>query len=477
MCAVEITDSNKYSRLNEVVNAYKSCNTMFLYSDDSLVELNLFIDDNNNAVARAKIKHLYFMRNFNTSNVTDMGGMFYGCSGLTTLEVSNFDTSNVTNISNMFYHCSSLTTLDVSNWDTSKVIYIHNMFNGCKSLTTLDVSNFDTSKVTQMNDMFHGCSSLTTLDVSEWDTSKVDTMVNMFLGCSILETLDVSEWDTSMVTNMCSMFQACSSLTTLDVSKWKTSSVNNISYMFCECSSLTTLDVSNWNTSKVTTFEKTFINCKSLTSLNVSNWDLSSATTIRWMFDGCTELVDLDISNWDTSNVTIYGGNGGGAFSNCPKLKSDKFPVFDFSKAKVFTRFIANSYSITELHFKNFGPNATMFNDGYRGGKFIDLDNNGSLTTVTGLNLTYMANNDASHLNYGIIYSPTLVNLTLEGTINNSFKIEANALSHDSLMNIINALATLSKNQNKTANIGSTNLAKLTNTEIKIATDKGWTLV
>ena len=393
------------------------------------------------------------------------------------LEVNYINTDNITDMSYMFGSCTNLTSVNSSNWNTSNVTNMYGMFHTYPNLQTLDVSNLDTSKADNLGGMFYGCSGLTTLDVSNFDTSMATKMGNMFDGCSGLTTLDVSKWDTSKATGMNNLFGNCIKLTTLDVSKWKTSKVTNMEKMFYGCTNLQTLDVSNWDTSSVTNMGDLFRHCKGLTSLNASNWDLSSATTIRWMFDGCTELVDLDISNWDTSNVDTYGGNGGSVFSNCPKLKSDKFPVFDFSKAKNFTRFIEKSYSITELHFKNFGPNATMFNDGYRGGQIISLDNNGSLTTVTGLNLTYMANNDAYNLNYGIIYSPTLVNLTLEGTINNSFKIEANALSHDSLMNIINALAALSKNQNKTANIGSTNLAKLTNTEIKIATDKGWTLV
>ena len=35
---------------------------------------------------------------FDTSNVTDMNGMFYGCSSLTSLNLTGFDTSNVTNL-------------------------------------------------------------------------------------------------------------------------------------------------------------------------------------------------------------------------------------------------------------------------------------------------------------------------------------------------------------------------------------------
>jgi surface protein len=48
------------------------------------------------------------------------------------------------------------------------------------------------------------------------------------------------------------------------------------------------------------------------------------------------------------------------------------------------------------------------------------------------------------------------------------------ALSHDSLMSIINNLITVTSS--KTLTLGATNLAKLTADEIAIATNKGWTV-
>ncbi|ENI1315973.1 InlB B-repeat-containing protein [Listeria monocytogenes] len=80
--------------------------------------------------------------NLDTSNVTDMFGMFSYCAA-TSLDLSNFDTSNVTNMEAMFYDCAA-TSLDVSNFDTSNVTEMRVMF--CYSaVTSLDLSNFDTS--------------------------------------------------------------------------------------------------------------------------------------------------------------------------------------------------------------------------------------------------------------------------------------------------------------------------------------------
>lgn len=127
--------------------------------------------------------------NFDTSAVTDMGGMFSSCSSLTSLDLSNFNTSKVTNMNYMFRECSHFTSLDVSSFDTSKVTRMYGMFERCNSLTSLDLSNFDTSAVTDMTSMFSGCSGLTSLDLSNFDTSAATQINNMFQGCTALKNI------------------------------------------------------------------------------------------------------------------------------------------------------------------------------------------------------------------------------------------------------------------------------------------------
>ena len=178
------------------------------------------------------------LSNFDTSNVTDMNGMFCNCSSLENLNISSFTTSNVTNMLNMFASCNWLTTLDLSNFDTSNVTNMAGMFSNCGRLTTLNVSSFDTSNVTSMNAMFI-CGSLTTLDVSSFDTSNVTDMTQMFSSCSSLTTLDLSRFNTSKVTNMNLMFSYCSRLTTVYVSDlWDTDKVNSSNNMFIVCKNL-----------------------------------------------------------------------------------------------------------------------------------------------------------------------------------------------------------------------------------------------
>ena len=175
----------------------------------------------------------------NTKNVTNMSVMFWGCSALTTLNVSNFDTQNVTDMSDMFGFCRALTTLDFSKFDTKNVTDMSDMFEGCRALTTLDISNFNTQNVTNMRGMFGFCYALTTLDVSNFDTKNVTDMSGMFSGCETLTTLDVSNFDTQNVMNMGKMFYGCSALTTIYASeKFVTTTCVDDYNMFTYCDNL-----------------------------------------------------------------------------------------------------------------------------------------------------------------------------------------------------------------------------------------------
>ena len=49
--------------------------------------------------------------------------MFENCISLISLNLSTFDTSEVTNLGHMFYNCNALTWIDISNFNTEKVKY------------------------------------------------------------------------------------------------------------------------------------------------------------------------------------------------------------------------------------------------------------------------------------------------------------------------------------------------------------------
>ena len=265
----------------------------------------------------------------NTENVTDMSGMFWGCSILTTLDVSHFDTQNVTDMSYMFSNCKALTILDVSKFDTKNVTNMSYMFSGCSALTTLDVSKFDTKNVTDMNYMFYQCSVLTTLDVSNFDTKNVTDMDGMFCDCDALTTLDVSNFDTQNVTNMNSMFYSCSALTTLDLSNFDTQNVTNMNYMFSNCPALTTLDLSNFDTKNVTDMSWMFSFNPALTTIYASDKFVTTSCEFDdCMFEECANLVgavpyDENKVGKEMANYTT------GYFTDIASKVAESYAVFD----------------------------------------------------------------------------------------------------------------------------------------------------
>lgn len=143
--------------------------------------------------------------NLDTSSVTDMNNMFYGCSSLSSIDLSNFNTSNVTNMSAMFGNCSSLSSINLNNFDTSNVTDMHSMFYNCTGLTNLELSNFNTGNVTNMLMLFDGCSNLKTVNLQSFNTEKVTDMSQMFFKCESLESLDISSFDITGETEITNM--------------------------------------------------------------------------------------------------------------------------------------------------------------------------------------------------------------------------------------------------------------------------------
>ena len=260
---------------------------------------------------------------------------------------------------------------------------------------------------------FYGKTQLLTVDYLKV-TDKATTMVHLFNGCTSLTRVNASNWNTSNVTNMAYMFYGCKSLTSLDVSGFNTSNVTNMAYMFAGDDSTNPIHLK-------------------LTSLDVSNWDTSSVINMQYMFISCTQLTSLDVSNWDTSNVT----NMRGLFYNCRSLISLDLSNWNTSNVTNMGYMFISCIQLTSLDVSNFNTS-----------KITDMG--------------------------GFITNASVLQNFISCVIPVSFGASGTALTHDSLMSIINNLATVTTTQ--TLTLGSTNLAKLSSEEKAIATNKGWTL-
>lgn len=289
--------------------------------------------------------------------------------------------------------------------------YIMNSINGIKLLIFIKtIPKIDTSLVTNMNNFFSDCTNMTSIPLI--DTSKVTNMKNMFYNCNNL--VSVPLLDTSLVTNMQSMFTYCRNLQS--VPQFNTSKVTDMSYMFSTCSKITGIPL--FDTTKVTNMQGIFNSCSSL--INVPLLDTSKVTLMSSMFDSCTSLTNIPAL--DTSNVI----QASRMFANDTKIET--IPKLNANKISDIMSILSYCRGL-----KNFGG----------------LENLGMAYSTT------VGQNSSSY------------SLFLDSCEN---------LTHDSLMNVINNLYDIATKGCKAQKLilGTTNLAKLTEEEIAIATNKGW---
>ena len=362
--------------------------------------------------------------------VTRLVGSWYLCYNLQSLDVSKWDTSlwEINSLARLWYSCVSLPELDVSNWDTRnwKVTNMGSTWYNCLSLRSLDLSDWDTSgwEVTTLETCWGYCESLTSLNVGGWDTSnwKIGRLRNAWAYCNALRFLDLSNWDTTnwVVSNMEGAWRNCFQLESLDgIFDWDTSNwvVETLFYAFQGLRRIELLDLSKWNTSNwvVTQLSSVFMSCISLRELDISTWDTSNweVTTIQYCFASCRSLKKIDISRWDTS----------------------KWAVTD---ARYFVT-TNDDYGLRELYTpEDLG--------------FVD-----TATYATG----------AANLANLEVFTGWRI-------YQNHSYASANKLTHDSLVSILNRLPTVTAA--RTITLGQTNRLKLTEAEIAIATQKGWTV-
>ena len=306
------------SDAEEEISLSKGMNIKYCFNS-SVTSLEYFFsencDENYYLIQSIDLTH------FDSTQLTKMNSMFYGCFALNSIEFNDFSTSSVVNMSELFYGCSSLKDLTLANFQTSKVTNMNSMFNGCSSLESITLSKFDTSLVTDMNSMFYECSSLNSIDLSNFNTSLVKNMASMFNKCSKLITLDLSKFNTSSVTNMNSMFNGCSNLNSTILSNFVTSSVTDMSSMFEGCEKLISINLENFDTSLVTNMQSMFD--KNFIILGISNFNFSSITNTK-----CIELISDSVST-KLGYIDIYNISFSSKYKSIQTYFNRYFKNFD----------------------------------------------------------------------------------------------------------------------------------------------------
>ena len=262
-------------------------------------------------------------------------------------------------------------------------------------------------------------------------------------GNKLIRSLDLSGWDFEAAANMSLFLYAASNLKTLTLPDNMTlANVTSMNQSFSVCSSLQSLDTSKWTLANVIDMYHCFMGCGSLQSLDTSKWTLANVTNMQGCFYGCGSLQSLDTSKWTLANVT----NMASCFYICKNIREIDLSSCNITKCVSWNDCFVNLYRLETLRIG-----------------LIDFSPCGSIDLFRGTNIRELTG-------------------TLRG-IRNDFRAVSSRMTRDSCMVVINGLETVTEAKtltlgvnNKLVSLGGKGSDPISDDDLKIATDKGWTV-
>lgn len=323
----------------------------------------------------------------------------------------------------LFYNFSGDVGSIISANDTENITSTQYMFAMKESENKFvsNIPNFNFKKVTNMRYMFNYRRFNSYYPIPLFDTSNVTDMVCMFQNV-YFNGVNVPEYNTSNVKNMTNMFSFTEDISYIN---FDCKNVINMSNMFYSARFSNKYIINLKNTSNLINMQGMFSNAYNFTSAPL--FDTSNVTNMSSAFRR-TDITSIPLFN--TSNVT----NISEAFYNCGELL--EIPKLNFSKLTSISYLFQNCSKLNKIDA-------------------IDLSN------ITNTNYAFR---NCSSLKE---FLPTGLKVSFDLSASTHFE-------RADLVTMLNNLGTPTTTQ--TLTIGSTNLAKLTEEDIAIATQKNWTL-
>ena len=270
--------------------------------------------------------------------------------------------------------------------------------------------------------------------------NRVLDLIRKTVNNSNAKNVDLTMIDVSNITSFQYLFHRNTNLTHINASNWDTSNIISLAFAFAGMENIVSVDFADWNVSNVTNFYAMFDECRKIENIDVSKWNTSSAKNMSWMFTR-NNLKSLDVSNFNTSKVT------------------DMHAMF------------VGSQSLTRLDVSNFDTsNVLDFGSvfSYWGNVCEELNISGlNLTKCTSMEITFKSSN------FKVIRCDGLRLPNID--MSNIGLHTSTELTVDSIVGLLNALPQSDKGYS--FQIGSGNIAKLSDEQKAIATNKGWTLI
>ena len=460
---LDLANNEVYSsNIPEYLKAFKKVSTI---TKDLVNSLNMqdvedvTIPKNVTTIDTAAFQNLDKMKSVTISNsVTSIGdSAFSGCAGLINVIIPE----SVESIGkSAFRDCNSLTN----------IVILSTKYNTIKEYT------------------FYNCSNLTNIDVSRLSYLEIDKYA--FSHCTNLSTF---EWRSSLDRGSISSyaFENCLSLTSIHVPRYLYS-IANTAFYGCDNLEHITVDVNNNNyycpdgcnaiifrsqkqlvlgckntiiPDDVQFIQKyAFAGCKGLINITIPD---SVVGIKEYAFSNCSGLKSITIPK-SVTGLGSYGGVGGTVFIGCNALTSIKV---DADNTQFDSRDNCNAIIQISNNRLIVGCKNTIIPNSVTAIGGLSFSGQSELTSITIPNSVTIIVSTAFKDCIG------LTNVTVENEFNSSLYISAGSYTPEVMINIFNNLKDLTGETSKTISLGIDNLAKLTEEQKAIATNKNWKLV
>ncbi len=205
-------------------------------------------------------------------------------------DIQQWDTSNVTDMSGLFRDSKTFNE-DISGWDTSNVVDMSYMFADAVAFNQ-PLNDWKVDQVTNMKGMFCGATSFNQA-LDKWNTTNVTSMDAMFAGAIRFKS-PLNDWDVSNVTSMKSMFQDAYEFNQ-PLDNWQVMKVTDMTAMFADARRFNQ-PLNIWAVVKVKTMCKMFWEA-SVFNQSIVSWNLINNINVNGMF--------VDALQFDKRNLPL----------------------------------------------------------------------------------------------------------------------------------------------------------------------------
>lgn len=343
--------------------------------------------------------------NLNTTAVTNMSGLFKGCTWLTKYDSNILNTTAVTDMSSMFEGCTSLRTFDTRKFNTAAATDMSSLFKGCTDLAVLyyDGTNWTTANLTASDDMFADCTSLhggygTTYDADHTDkeyaradyvnspgylfwfensiyvtfnstthelTYRIsnDGFVEDFTNDEMkyVYSQPLLEAQPGWVNNPKNDYTVRRKIEKVVFDQsFSIYHPNSIRHWFYDFQKLTTIEGLEYlHTENVTDMSEMFWNAQSIQTLDLRALNTSNVTDFSKMFQYCYSLESIDLSKFDTRKAQFMGD----MFWSCRNLKALDLTSFKTSTVTDMGSMFRDCKALTTIYVSEGWSTTSVTND------------------------------------------------------------------------------------------------------------------